>query len=578
MSTVAQYARAWKFQLNTPFTATNTIFVDSFAGDDLRGLGTMSFPFQTLNKAVVFANSNSKSYIICRGYFSENIANGFSKNIFADQLGEAIFDGQNIYIFNSIYMGGGMENNGVICTNFLSSINYAGSYCIYLNSCYSASGMTTSRSVIKGIPFTNLSLYGTGNIFYSTSQYLSYIDFFNANRGSGSSHIKNIYDNCKVYLDKINTGLHSFDTCLFRANCTFWKRKADNSGDERVDTDAMTAIQKQAAIMEWLNTGTLATGYYKYTFINCQWTDNRVFNCPDNDRSGTNWDFSLIYGTKEAQPACYMDGGKHIGPFPPAIKIEVKNTADLTSSMYEIEVKTSDNINNVNGSLSLGVNFTGATLYSKPMLIPAGTQFNGFNLSLFPDAGNSGVFLTGQTDSFDTSDTNKITLSAAGTILSANVCYLVRVDSGTTAIYNGTSYNDKSVLMATDSTTLVTKSGGGNAYLYPINHPSIWQNVQFKICETGTVPSDFKTNDTFYPWLSAELFSKPADVRGVNATGLRCLRVGNVNSGVIDTGSDGKPLTSAHPEYYNTTNQARPKYFVRATYVLMKITITRFFS
>ena len=582
MSTIAQYARAWKFQLDgTTYNSTNCIFVDAFSGDDLRGLGTKEFPFQTLNKAFVYAYANSKNYIIARGYFSENIPIGYAKYLYSDQFGDFIFDGQNIYtITPSAYASpqiATQQKNGIIVLNSyagsFTSMNY---YSIFLNSCYNS--LSGSRCIFKGISYQYNNTYGYGSLTSGNGSYNAFIDYFNAVRSTTNSSSKNIYDNCKIFVDKSSANVATFDTCLFRSNCTFWKRNAANTADERIDNDTMNAAQKYAAFMDWLNNGTLASGYYKFGFTNCQFTDNRIFNCPDGDRSGTNFDFSLIYGTKENQPACYMDGGKHIGPFPPAIKIEFKNTADLTSSMYEVEIKPTDNLNNVNGSISLGANFTGATIYSKPMLIPSGTSFNGFNLSLFPDMANSGLFVTGQTDSIDTSDGNKLTVTAGGIALSANVVYLVKADAGTSVTYNGTANTDKMTLQATDNVLLASKNGTGLAYLYAINHPSIWQNIQFKICESATVPSDFKTNDTAYPWLDAEVFSKPTDVRGTSETGLRCLRVGNVNSGAIDLGTDGKALTSAHPEYYNATNQARIKYYVRANYVMLRIKITRLFS
>lgn len=583
MSTIANNARAWKFQFDATVTSLISVFVDSFSGDDLRGVGTREFPFQTLNKAIVFANTNSKTYIICRGYFSETIPNGYGRNLVSDQFGDAVWDGQSVYDFSptgTLYIGfNSLGKNGMIFTNSYSITNTA-SYnrSIFLNTSINAS-FTSSYSAVKGINYQNIANYGSGLAIYSSVTNFAAIDYFNSGRFSGSGLVsKSIYDNCKIYLDKSNSSVITFNTCLFRANCTFWKRNAANTTDERLDNDSMNAAQKYAAVIDWLANGTLATGYYKNGFTNCQFTDNRIFNCPDNDRSGTNWDFSLIYGTKEAQPACYMDGGKHIGPFPPAIKLEFKNTADLTSSAYEVEIKPTDNINNIGGSLSLGANFTGASLLSKAMLIPQGTSFNGFNISLFPDAANSGVFVTGQTDSIDSSVDNRTTVTVGGIALSANVSYLVRVEAGTTVAYNGTSYADKSVLMATDGVTLASKNGAGTAYLYAIKHPSIWQNVQFKICENAIVPADFKTNDAAYPWLDAEIFSKNVDVRGTSETGLRCLRVGNINSGAIDVGTDGKALTSAHPEYYNATNQARIKYYVRANYVMMKITIARLFN
>ncbi len=564
MSTLTPFSRAWKSQNNSSY-----VYVDSFAGDDFRGLGTQEFPFQTLNKAIEWAYVNNKTYIVARGYFSENITNGRSKYILADAFGDLIYDGQFIYHLINVSFYSNITEGIILLrastnTSF-SYINLEYSMLIYAINALSA----TSYCVFKG--FKNKELLSLSICSYSFSN-CSFIDYPSNQRGSSSTNFYyNIYDNCRIYLDTNQSYTQTYNTCLFRLNCTFWKRKADNSGDERIDSDTMTPEEKIAVITDWLNNGTEASGYKKVSLNNCKFTNNRIFNCPDNEETGTNYDFSLIYGTSDAQPACFMKHGKHIGPLPPAIKIEFKRTEDLTTSPFEIEVKDTDNLEIVNGGIIPTANFNGAVLYSKPMPLPFGTQFNGFNISLFPDT--TGFFINGRTDNIDLSENNRIVITD-GTSLESGKCYLVKADIESAAVYKGVAYLNNTVLMADDSTSQCTKSGSGNVYLYPMLHPSIWSNVQCKVCESGVLPADFITNDNSYPWIYASLLSRPQDPTDpTKYTGLRCLRVGNVANGAIDIGSDGKILTNAHPEFYSSENINRIKFPINAAWVMLRITI-----
>ena len=556
MSTVAPFARAWKSPANSAF-----VYVDSVAGDDLRGLGTQDFPFQTLNKAYAYAKANGKSGIVARGYFSENMSTpSGSVPVYSDYFGDFIFDGQKVYQTMSLSFGG-----SAIIIQTVNGVN-AASNSVFVDSLGNFSSI--NRSAVKKVK-GNPVMYGFTNSSFKDVMFgRSYGNYTASN---------NIFDGCRVFLDVSGAYTFTFNTCLFRANCQFWVKKPDNSGDMRLDSDGMTASQKEALIQDWLLNGQVASGYSKVVMTRCRFTDNRIFNLPDDDDTDTNYDFSLIYGTEADQPACYMDAGKYIGAFPPAIKIEFKNTADLTTSPYEIEVKDTDNIVvSSSGSVSLGPNFTGATLYSKPMPIPMGTIFNGFNLSLFPDTNSNGVYLTHRNDSVDLSDTNKLDLSTP-TTLETGKCYLVKADLNSAAVYKGVAYGNNQVLMADDDITQAERSGSGNVYLYAMKHPSIWSNVQVKVCESGTLPSDFLINDNSYPWLPAHTISIPEDPNNPNKyTGFRVLRVGNTPNGAIDIGSDGVALTNAHPEFYSSANVNRIKYSINAMWVVLRITLVKF--
>lgn len=556
------YKRTWKT------TGAGYVYVDSWGGDDLLGDGSADRPYQTINKAVL----KSGTYIL-KGYFSEQV-NISNKTFYSDFLGDAIFDGKGNYILgNSTSVGLLTVVNTKVWTNSVSS----NSKSIFVNapSFYTQGGFTSDFSV-----YDNASYGGTDILIMSRSSQMhsAFLNITAHNRqtNSDSGASKCIYDNCKIYLDCQSTISTSaaLSLCLFRVNCTFWARKPDNTGDVRIDVDGQTAAQKYAAIMSWLSTGVVPSGYSKLPWIGCKITDNRIFNKPDTDVDGYNLDYSLIYGDKDNYPACYMDIGKHIGPFPPALKIAFKATADLTSSPFEVEVKPTDKVVITGERIGLASDFSGCVLLSKPMPVPIGTNFNNINLSIIPDTENKGTFVTPFDDAIDFSEGAKITPTASGVALSAGISYFVKAGSAYVT-YAGNTYQGGSVITAVDSTTLCFKSAGDTATLHPIYRPTIWNGAKIKISESRDCPSDLLTNDVAYPWIDCKS-NHSSGANTDDTIGMRCLRVGNLITGAIDVGSDGKPLTSAHPEFYITANASRAKFLIAARWVILRLAITKY--
>lgn len=90
---------------------TTTVYVDSRFGSDLLGEGTRAKPYQSLGKAYR-AKSTRPSLIICRGRFSEMLADGnHACEIRGDYYGAATFDGAGYYL---IY---GFTHNNLIIVN-----------------------------------------------------------------------------------------------------------------------------------------------------------------------------------------------------------------------------------------------------------------------------------------------------------------------------------------------------------------------------------------------------------------------------------------------------------------------------
>ncbi|SDC52102.1 hypothetical protein [Williamwhitmania taraxaci] len=574
-------AYALDFQRVWINTNTNYCYVDSWGGDDLTGNGTSQKPFASINKA----NSTMVSEIVCRGVFSEQVSS--IKRFIADRFGEALYDGKGQYTIVGGILGSNVnvEKNGLIYLNSLASSGIAygaihGSVVInvVVANILDAATMDIHKfSVIRAVKMVNqnevaVQVNGVINNLY--------LDMPNAVRRNLATMVVSrcLYDNCRIYLD-VNATLAAsskMDTCLFRASCTFWARSADGSADIRIDADGQTAAQKYAAVQSWFSNGAAATGYSKLPWVACQITDNRIVNAPDGVTDGYALDYSLIYGTKEAQPACWMDGGKHIGPFPPAVKIDFKETANLTASPYEVEVRPTDKLTIANGRVSLNPDFSGAVLYSKAMPMPGNyVNFNGVNVPFVCNSGTRGVFLT-PAELLSLEEAAKVAVTVGGVALENNKVYVVKCDDGTYVSYRGFVYTQGTVITGYDNTSQATLGGAGAAYLYPIRRPVVFSTVQVKVWENGSLPADFLTNDAAYPYLTSPAMSTPGDK--AMETGLRCLRVGNIPAGAIDVGTDGRPLTNAHPEYYSAANTGRLKFPIRASWVALKITINSIFN
>lgn len=100
----------WR-KLPTGVEGTSTSYVDSATGSDLWGAGTRANPYQTLGKA--YRGTAAKPVqIICRGRFSENMADGnHACTIEGDYYGAAVFDGAGYFL---IY---GFRHNDLIIIN-----------------------------------------------------------------------------------------------------------------------------------------------------------------------------------------------------------------------------------------------------------------------------------------------------------------------------------------------------------------------------------------------------------------------------------------------------------------------------
>ena len=76
----------------------NAVYVCSMTGSDAQGDGTPNNPYKTLRRAWDAALTKPTT-IICRGYFSEDMADGnHARTIRGDYWGAATFDGQDMFL------------------------------------------------------------------------------------------------------------------------------------------------------------------------------------------------------------------------------------------------------------------------------------------------------------------------------------------------------------------------------------------------------------------------------------------------------------------------------------------------
>lgn len=188
---------------------------------------------------------------------------------------------------------------------------------------------------------------------------------------------------------------------------------------------------------------------------------------------------------------------------------------------------------------------------------------------------------------------------SAGTPLTSGVIY---INEGGSVVYNGTTHANRSRITAVDSVQSFTTTEG--AVLHAVTeYPNRYTNlIRHKQTIPGTqiaAGTDVLTADSWYRVLTSSItwdgktipvddcFQAVAGKLTFTGTGvcvaefsaadvwseciidapIKCRRVGNVASGAIDVGTDGKPITNGHKEYYNATNKVRAEFSIFAAYV-----------
>ncbi len=203
-------------------------------------------------------------------------------------------------------------------------------------------------------------------------------------------------------------------------------------------------------------------------------------------------------------------------------------------------------------------------------------------------------------------DTNAdIDMSAAinaGTAITVGESYVVE---GGSVVYNGITYATRTKFIAVTGQTAFTSADGGYLYLIKETPNRSTCEMRFKQTIAGTVinpgtnliaNSWYKVVNNSVTWNGLTIpigdsFQALAGLLSFTGGGCieifndadlwyeveigdkpMCKKVGNVISGAIDIGTDGKPLTNGHKEFYTASNIARTSQIIQTRYIQYRVT------
>lgn len=322
---------------------SNAVYVDSNSGDDTNGLGTQQSPYQTLGRA--YRGSATKpGTIICRGYFSEDMADGnHSCAIYGEYPGAAIFDGKDtftiygftlynlivsncipgdglttVYTGSSLYAGVGRANAGNVGSAY-NAINFpgiAGSNCVFRN-CghyFGQVGGSGNKNVISNPKHNDtykLFIWGNTNSTNWCIHGVKKEDRTNNKNSTatGNNFFKAIFTDVAFHINDHIT----FNGCFFGSDCTWWNQATG----EQIILEGETSEEKIAFLQAKM--AELGAANTNCTLIDCVFLDKTAAEIYNNHELG---DFTVRPEVTEI-PA-------NVGVFGPALNITIPNSEDLT--------------------------------------------------------------------------------------------------------------------------------------------------------------------------------------------------------------------------------------------------------
>lgn len=331
------------------------IYVDSNSGDDIAGTGTKDSPFQTLGRA--YRGSITKpGTIICRGYFSEDMADGNqSCTIQGEYPGAAIFDGKDTYTLygftthNMVIMNcapgradmtvfTGLNNQSPL----FAGVGRAGAGRVGdASHANSFPGFAGSNNIVKncGHYWGHIGGQGSGNVIANPKHNDTYPLFLWGNTNSyrwcihgikkedrttnknstatGNNFFKSIFTDVAFYINDHIT----FNYCYFGSDCTWW----DNKTGEQIILEGETSEEKIAFLKAKMQE--LGAANTNCTLNDCVFLDKTASEIYNNHELG---DFTLKLDTEI--PA-------DTGTFGAALNIGIKEASELgeegVSSMWD---------------------------------------------------------------------------------------------------------------------------------------------------------------------------------------------------------------------------------------------------
>ena len=334
---------------------TTTVYVDSRFGSDLLGEGTRAKPYQSLGKAYR-AKSTRPSLIICRGRFSEMLADGnHACEIRGDYYGAATFDGAGYYL---IY--GFTHNNLIIVNTGVGTYDLAvhtGSEAFagvgrantagvvgYANYVYGVAGSSVmidraslywgciggttavkyvcvSRPRHNGTCRISLGSYGTCVGMAHGTVYGCVIEDRTKHFTQGTTtFVSTAFGEFAMIANDPNM---AYTGCLFAADARWYYLTGAHGGTGTVielPLTGDTSAERQASLIEQLNAkyeeyGVAEASRYIPKFTDCIFSkqiSDEIFNNPENQ------DFTLREGSD-----AILNDSTYIGAFPPALNVPI---------------------------------------------------------------------------------------------------------------------------------------------------------------------------------------------------------------------------------------------------------------
>ena len=480
-----------KFKWRTVNTAY--VYVDSMMGSDLYGNGTPQNPYQSLQKAFT-GHTSTPGTIVCRGYFSENMANGNHSTVLrADYFGAAVFDGKETYMMYGFRHYGMIIKNctkevgdltvntgnpalagvgGAISTSFVGSTAYVtgvygcrSSYNLIDNSPVYFGYIGGYEAVNNHIVYANIPAstgYKVAWWFYNGPHHLTVYNLPYANRRasatpSSTQHVIQGSIFAKVAF-MANENL-KFTNCLFTQDCT-WR-----VGSEDITYSGDTNEER----VQSLRDAFAAAGYTKTVFSDCIFSTDIAEELLNDPKRG---DYTPRYDSDAV-----IDNSDYIGALPPCLNLKIMEDSSGVPNAWD-ENTCSGMISINNDAIQFNEDSEAKTgeIYSKVIQIdPSKYSMNGIYSSVESHFASKALYLYDKEFT-----TDKIT---SGT-LPIGRYYVVG-----SIVYKDTQYNTNDIIVVEAETEDTIVSLGENSYVLNVNDP----NPVVNACYVRYQPVIYKT-------------------------------------------------------------------------------------
>lgn len=390
---------------------TATVYADSRFGSDLFGTGTRANPYQSLGKAYR-ATSSRPSKIVCRGRFSEMLADGnHACEISGDYYGAATFDGAGYYLiygfthnnfivvntgvgtydlavhsgsvafagvgraFNACIVGGAYDVNGVAGSSVM--IDRASLYWGCIGGMTACKYIGFSRPRHNGTYRISLGSYGTCVGLAHGTVYGCVIEDRTKHFTQGTTTFTSTAFGEFAMI--ANDPSMAYTGCLFAADARWYYLTGSHGSTGTVielPLSGTTSAERQASLLEQLSAkyeeyGIAEASRYMPKFTDCIFstqTSEEIFNNPSKQ------DFTLREGSD-----AILNDSTYIGAFPPALNVPILNDSTGVVGSWD-ELSASGCITVADDTICLdetSTSMSGEILSKIVKINPANYQLNG---------------------------------------------------------------------------------------------------------------------------------------------------------------------------------------------------------